>query len=120
MHDRDKDLEDLERLFGHVKADYRDMRHQGELGPLPAPVRRQREHKYFYFGAGSAVAVMLLAVISANLPAPQSVQNPIRLTIPDRGTLPLTLRPVGKIKPRSLPSKSVSLRLPRRPMAKKG
>lgn len=118
MRDDDKDLQDLDRLFGHVKADYQAMRHDGAL--TPAPVQRPRTLRYVYFGAASAAAVMM-AVIGANLPGLPPAQNPARLTIPDRAMVPLTLRPIGKVKPRSLTAqRTVSLRLPRRPAAKKG
>ena len=119
MQDGDNDIQDLERLFGHVKADYKGMRHEGVLADAPAP-RRSSRQAYFY-GAASVAAVLLVAIVSANLPTTQPSQSPVRLTIPDRGTLPLSLRPSGKIKPLTLSAKTtVSLRLPRRPAAKKG
>ena len=119
MQDGDKDLQDLERLFGHVKADYQAMRHEGILADIPA--RRRSPRSAYIYGAASVAAVLMVAIVGTNLPTTQPSQSHVRLTIPDRGTLPLSLRPSGKIKPRTLSAKtSVSLRLPRRPVAKKG
>ncbi len=118
MHDGDKDLHDLDQLIGHLKADYRDMRHDGDL-VMSANLPRSPRRVYLYTAA-TAAAVLLIAIIGANLPSPQAPTTFAKLRIPDRGTLPLSLRPVSTVKPVMLSAKrTFSLRMPRRPVAKK-
>lgn len=115
MQDSDDDLQDLDRLIGHMKADYQAMRHDGVLAEAPTP--HQAPRKVAFYAVAAAAAVLLIAIIGTNLPGPQTPQSFAKLTLPDRGALPLSLRPVGKVKPLKL---TVSLRVPRRPIAKKG
>lgn len=118
MHDDDQQLQDLDRVFGPAMADYYALRHQAPLRATPAPSPRRTHPLYQFAAVASVLAVIAIGSVSVlNIHAPQ---KQARFAIPDLGATPLSLRPTGKIKPRSLlPPTSTALRLPRRPVAGK-
>ncbi len=120
MRDSDKDLEELERLLGHAKADYRALRHRGNLAARPAKAGRTPPSRRYAIAASMLVAVAAIAFGAIELGGGSGVTptKPSRLAISRPAAIPLSLRPAGDARARLSIDRSrltVELRLPRRP-----
>lgn len=121
MTERDSDIEELNRLLGHTKAEYRALRHDG---PMPVAERRRSPR----LGRYAAAATVLLALGVATLGtldhlASLAAERPSRLSMPAPAAAPLSLRPRAVAGQRAMAPRariSVDFRLPRRPMRSAG
>ena len=121
MHDRDKDIEELEQLLGPAVADYRAMRHSGKLSTHRTSPRRLVPVR----SIGIAASV-LLVVTAVALLAPEAGRHGNNGALSE---MPISLpgqpgmRPTGIDRPRlstALVRPSVGMSLPRRPSQSNG
>ncbi len=125
MRDFDNDLEDLDHLLGHAKADYRALRHQGGLDKHRAKTSWSAPLRRYAIAASMLVAALAVAFFAIELdgglePEPA---KPSRLAISRPAEIPLSLRPVDPGRASFSVDRSqlvIGLRLPRRPSGSNG
>ena len=127
MRGSDQDLDELERLFGQARADYRALRHRGAF-----PLRPKARPRFIPRPAYAIAATVLVALATATLatlliqtPAPDAPLRPSRLAISAPPAPPLSLRPDGHGPSRLTIDRprlagNQILRLPRRPSRTNG
>ncbi|MEM7056435.1 MAG: hypothetical protein AAF557_02495 [Pseudomonadota bacterium] len=123
MHDKDRDLHELERLLGHTKPGYLVLRHEKELRAGSAS--RKPTPRFTHIAAAAAILAVITAVGFGTLEPGSwgTSKSKSRMAMPAPGAKPLSLRPMGKLKATASfarPRVTASFRAPRRPSAKKG
>ena len=121
MHNRDRDIEELEQLLGPVVADYRAMRHRGQLS-----AHRASTHRFVPVASIGIAASVLLVMTAVALLAPEAGRygnNGALSEIPTSLPGQPGMRPTGVDRPRlstALVRPSVGRSLPRRPSQSNG
>lgn len=125
MRDTDNDIEELEGLIGHAKRDYLALRHEGRLADDRMATRPPRPVMRYAIAASAllvASAVALGVIDSHDGHGPGSAERS-QLAISRPESVPLSLRPTGRLTPpfsADRPGLAIRLRLPDRPSNSSG
>ncbi|MEM7526688.1 MAG: hypothetical protein AAF416_03295 [Pseudomonadota bacterium] len=122
MREPDKDLDELERLLGDAKTEYRALRHAGRM-PEPQAHARRGVSRRLAIGASALVATTVLTIGALDQIVGSAGSAPSRLSMPSLAASPFDARPAG-LRPAGLPLSFRRLQrgstIPPRPSASRG